>query len=122
MDPDALTALYVDDVHIFDAMGAWETQGKDAWRVIVEAWLSEPGLTPGCAFEDLTIFEEGDFAAAHASVEYSHVQNDNGKRTSLWNRGSWVLRRINEDWKIVTEHTSVLINDKTMEPIWERQR
>jgi uncharacterized protein (TIGR02246 family) len=118
MDSEAMISNYADNVHVFDSMSAWEFDGVDAWKAAVEEWLRNPSSEQECEFDDVAIMADGDLASVRAAVRFQGTHN--GEVNSMWNRLTWTLRRIDGDWKIVTEHSSVPINDETMEPIWER--
>lgn len=119
VDPKGLLALYGDDIHVFDSMGAVETHGIDAWGATVQEWLGNPDVRQECHIEDLVVIDNGDVALARALVQYRGEWE--GQMQGMWNRATWGLRRIDGDWKIIHEHTSVAIDDETMQPIFERE-
>lgn len=114
-DLNALMALYTDDVHIFDMMEPFERHGIEAWREMAGAWLGEKGATQDCLIEDLNVIESGDIAVARAAVRYGVTMAD-GTHHTMWNRGTWTLQRIDSDWKIIHEHTSVPLGSEDMQP------
>lgn len=117
-DPEALLALYADDVHIFDMMEPFERHGRDSGREMIQAWLGEEGTTQDCRIEDLHILERDDLATARAAVRYGMTMAD-GMQHAMWNRATWTLQRIDGTWKIVTEHTSVPLGVDDMQPVFE---
>jgi uncharacterized protein (TIGR02246 family) len=117
-DADALLALYADEVHVFDMMEPFERHGNDASRDLLQAWLGDESVTQECTIEDLHMVESGDLAAARAAVRYGMTMAD-GTRHSMWNRATWTLQRIDGEWKIVTEHTSVPLGEEDMQPRFE---
>lgn len=119
-DADALLSLYADDVHVFDMMEPFERHGKESGREMLAAWLGNADEKQECEIQDMSVMEEGDLAVARASVRYGVTMAD-GTRHSMWNRATWTLRRINGDWKIVLEHTSVPLSDPDMQPVFERK-
>lgn len=116
-DPTAITSLYIDDVHVFDTFGKWEYRGS-AWHDNAEAWLGEMDTRQDCEFDNLAITVAGDLATFHADVRYTGEHD--GEMHGMWNRMTSVLRRKNGEWKIIHEHTSVVVNDQTNEPVFER--
>jgi ketosteroid isomerase-like protein len=68
--------------------------------------------------EDSSGFEDGDLAAASAAVQYRGSSDVHEE--SMWNRITIVLHRIDGAWKIVSEHTSMPIDDETMQPRMDR--
>ncbi len=117
-DADALLALYADDARIFDMMAPFERRGRESGRAMIEAWLGEPGTTQDCAIDGLQVIENGDLAVAMAAVRFGVTMAD-GRHHTMWNRGTWALRRLDGAWKIIHEHTSVPLANEDMEPMFE---
>ena len=117
-DADDLLALYADDVHVFDMMEPFERHGSESGREMLQAWLGDESATQHCAIEDLHVVESGDLAAARAAVRYGVTMAD-GTNHTMWNRATWTLQRIDGEWKIVTEHTSVPLGEEDMQPRFE---
>jgi uncharacterized protein (TIGR02246 family) len=116
-DVDALLTLYSNDVHVYDMIMPFERHGIESGREMIAAWLNEGGKQD-CSIEDLEVLEEGDLAVARASVRYGFSQDD-GTHHEMWNRATWTLRRIDGEWKIVAEHTSVPLSEPDMQPVFE---
>lgn len=117
-DADALLSLYADDVHVFDLMEPFERHGKESSLVLIEEWLGKDGEQQSCTIEDLHIEEAGDLAVARASVLYEVTMPD-GTHHAMWNRGTWALRRIDGEWMIIMEHTSVPLGAEDMQPVFD---
>ena len=117
-DVNALLALYADDVHMFDMMEPFEQHGREAGREIIEAWFSHESEQAWCAIEDLHVEESVDLAVARAAVCYTLTMAD-GTKHEMWNRATWALRRIDGEWKIIIEHTSVPLRGEDMQPNFE---
>ena len=116
-DVEALLGLYSDDVHIYDMIMPFERRGRESGREMITAWLNESGRQE-CAIEDLEVLEEGDLAVARASVRYG-INMDAGTHHVMWNRATWTLRRIDGEWMIVAEHTSVPLSEPEMQPVFD---
>ena len=116
-DAEALLALYGDDVHVYDLMAPFERHGKDSSRELIEAWLNGGG-EQDCSVEDIVVLEELDLAVARASIRYGYTGED-GTKHNMWNRATWTFRRIDSEWKIVGEHTSVPLSEPDMQPIFD---
>jgi uncharacterized protein (TIGR02246 family) len=114
---ETLLSLYADDVHVYDLMAPFERHGKESSRELIEAWLNDGGQQD-CSIEDLEVIEEGDLASARASIRYGYTGEDGTKHT-MWNRGTWTLRRIDGEWKIIVEHTSVPLSEPEMQPVFD---
>jgi uncharacterized protein (TIGR02246 family) len=119
-DADSLLALYADDVHVYDLMAPFERHGKESGREMIAAWLGNKEEKQSCTIEDLHVDESGDLAVARASVRYE-VNMPDGTHHGMWNRATWALRRIEGEWKIVMEHTSVPLGAEDMQPVFERE-
>lgn len=117
-DVDALLSLYADDVHVYDLMEPFERHGKESGREMIESWLGNADEKQDCAIEDLTVEESGDLAVARGSIRYEVTMAD-GTHHGMWNRGLWALRRIDGNWKIAMEHTSVPLGAEDMQPMYE---
>lgn len=117
-DADALLSLYADDVHVFDMIAPFERHGVESGREMIQGWLGEAGSTQDCTIEDLDVIENGDLAAVRAAVRYGVTMAD-GTHHTMWNRATWTLQRLDGEWKIVTEHTSVPLSEEDMQPLFE---
>lgn len=103
-DPAALKALYAPDARVFDAMGTWELRGE-AWFDRIDEWLGH--CRPGGAnrVQDVSVVDGGDLAAVAATITYDAELVD-GNRGSCTLRFNAVLRREDNSWLIVQEHSS----------------
>jgi uncharacterized protein (TIGR02246 family) len=110
-DADALMALYIPDVRVFDAWGVWSYEGKEAWRKPVQNWFSSLGKDGALVeFEDVRIHVMGATLAVSAIARYAGVSADDGKQKSMHNRLTWVLQVDNGVARIAHEHTSAPID------------
>jgi ketosteroid isomerase-like protein len=117
-DVDALLSLYADDVHVFDMMEPFERHGTETGRDMIEAWFGHEKGQPSCVIEDLHIEESGDLALARASVCFVVTMAD-GVKEQMWTRATWGLRRVEDEWKIMLEHTSVPLSGEDMQPMYD---
>lgn len=117
-DAGALMDLYADDVHVYDLMAPFERHGSDSGRELMESWLGDPTAQQDVAIQDLDIMQDGDLAVARASVNYSVTMGD-GTHHSMWNRATWALRRVDGEWRIAIEHTSVPLSEENMQPMFD---
>lgn len=117
-DADALLSLYADDVHVYDLMEPFERHGREAGREMMREWLGKEEEKQSCTIEDLHVEQEGDLAVARASLLYEVTMPD-GTHHGMWNRGMWALRRIDGEWKIIMEHTSVPLGAEDMQPVFD---
>ncbi len=117
-DAEALTALYAEDAHIYDMMAPFERHGVEAGRAMIEAWLGDGSARQKCEIEDVHVLQSGDLAAVRATVRYGETLPD-GTHHGVVTRATWTLQKVNDDWKIVTEHTSVPLSETDMQPVFD---
>jgi len=120
-DVDAFTALYDQDIHVFDMWGAWSIRGLAAWREMAAGWFSSLGderVVVTCDSADSTVSE--DLAIGHAILTYTAVAPDGTALRSLSNRATMALRRTGDSWKIFHEHTSAPIDHQSQQAILRR--
>jgi uncharacterized protein (TIGR02246 family) len=113
-DVDALVGLYDDDVRVFDLWDAWSHDGADAWRRVATAWFrSLGGECVVVEFQDVKTVSGDGFAIAHAFVTYKGISPEGEELRAMTNRLSWALRKRNDAWRIVHEHTSAPADAET---------
>lgn len=120
-DVDAFTALYDQDVHVFDMWGRWSLHGLIAWREMAMGWFSSLGdervvVTFDSAHSTVT----EDLVVGYAIFSYTAIAPDGTKLRSLSNRATLALRNTSDGWKIFHEHTSAPIDHKSLLAILSR--
>lgn len=112
---DSFCAIYDADVHIFDMWGQWSMRGIDAWRAMAQGWFSSLG-TEGVIVDANNIESviTDDLAVGHAIFTYTAMSAAGEKLRSLDNRITVVLKRTNDVWKVIHEHTSAPIDHATL--------
>lgn len=107
-DAAGFSALYDDDVEVFDAWDTWRLQGRAAMRGMASAWFGAMGDNRvEVTFAGVQAHAGTDLAALSALVTYTAVTADGTVVGSRPNRMSMVLRRTPDGWRVVHEHTSV---------------
>lgn len=122
-DVDAFAGLYDEDIHVFDLWNDWSLHGIAAWRRMAEGWfgsLREERVR--VEFDDVQSIATEAMVCGHATVTYSALSPSDVVLRSLSNRMTLVLRRRDDGWKVVHEHTSAPIRHETMTPVLERPR
>ncbi|MBM3114785.1 YybH family protein [Jeongeupia naejangsanensis] len=117
-DVGAFSALYDDEVLIFDMWGAWSLQGIDAWRNLVRDWFASLGdervivdiAQPHSAQADTLI-------VGHAILTFTAIAADGQVLRSQSNRITMALKRIGNDWKVIHEHTSAPLDFQSQQAI-----
>ena len=121
-DVDAFTALFAEDVRVFDMWGSWTHDGIDAWRGMAEAWFGSLGDEQvAVEFQEVDSFVAGDVAVASAILTFRGLSAAGEELRSLDNRLTWALRRTDDGWRIVHEHTSAPL-DEEARAIFRRER
>jgi uncharacterized protein (TIGR02246 family) len=106
-DVDGFVALYDADVCIFDLWGPWSYAGANGWRAMVANWLGSLGSESVVVdFDESAVLVSGDLASLHTFITYQSLSADGEVLRAMQNRLTWVLRRKDDAWKIVHEHTS----------------
>ena len=110
-------SMYASEVHIYDCWGNWESKGISSWKESILEWfngLSEDGVLLDVAFNDLVVEENSHLAFVHCAVIYTAYQEESGEKIrQLTNRFTYGLKKVNESWSIVHEHSSLPINMET---------
>jgi uncharacterized protein (TIGR02246 family) len=114
-DVDAFTAIFDEEVCVFDMWGHWSHDGIDAWRQMAVDWFGSLGdERVRVDFQDVQTIVGDDVAAVHAFVTFTGLSAEGGELRSLTNRLTWALRRRgNDGWKVIHEHTSAPVDMAT---------
>lgn len=108
---DAFCAIYDADVHVFDMWNRWTMRGLDAWKEMAQNWFLSLGNEQVIVeAKDIESHVADDFAVGHAIFTFTAVSAQGEKLRSLDNRVTVVLKRINDQWKVIHEHTSAPID------------
>lgn len=115
-DVEQFVSAYASDIHIYDCWGNWESTGISSWKEIVNGWfngLREDGVLLKTDFNDLVIEENSNLAFVHCAVTFA-VYNESGEKVrQMTNRFTFGLRKENESWTIIHEHSSLPISMET---------
>jgi uncharacterized protein (TIGR02246 family) len=113
-DVDAFTALYDDNVHIYDSWGRWQYKGIDAWRSMAGEWFSSLGdERVQVEFNDVQSVAGEDVAFGHAAVTFAGISAEGERLRAMTNRFTMCLEKKNDGWKISHEHSSLPIDMET---------
>ncbi|KAF0812675.1 hypothetical protein IGB42_02967 [Andreprevotia sp. IGB-42] len=117
-DVAAFAALYDADVHLFDMWGSWSMQGIAAWRDMASGWFASLGdERVVVSSQQAQSTQLGDLAIGHAILTFTAIAADGSKLRSLDNRLTVALRRNDDGWKIIHEHTSAPIEHASMKAV-----
>jgi ketosteroid isomerase-like protein len=120
-DVDSFVALYDQHVLVFDMWAVWSYNGVGSWRDMVAGWFGSLGNERVIVdFSDTHSTFAHDLAVAHSFVTYKAVSADGVELRSMDNRQTMALRRKDDEWKIIHQHTSSPIDGATATVIFER--
>jgi ketosteroid isomerase-like protein len=120
-DVDSFVALYDEDVLVFDMWAVWSYDGIASWRDMAAGWFGSLGNERVIVdFSDARTTVGQDLALVDAFVTYKAVTADGVELRSMDNRQTMALRRKNDGWKIIHQHTSSPIDVDTAKVIFKR--
>lgn len=112
---DAVMALYTPDVLAFDALGALQHKGTEAYRKHWEMCMSfmPPGGNMIMEPHEVAVNLGGDIAFVHY-VARCGCTDDKGEEQVGWMRATVCCRRTPDGWRIAHEHYSMPFDPQTM--------
>ena len=105
-DAETICSSYAPDAVVF-SLAPPLVQPPDGTRDIAElkAWFGEKGGSVWSEVSDLKVTVDGDLALC-TSLDSMGAPPDSPQPFTLWYRSTLGLRRIDDQWRIVHEHTS----------------
>jgi uncharacterized protein (TIGR02246 family) len=117
-DVEGFLAIYDEDAIVFDLWGERHYQGRAAWRQSVAAWFGSLGdERVQVIFLRLACTIESDLAFWLGNVNFAALSPSGEILRSMRNRLTWQLRRRDDAWSIVHEHTSAPADHETLKVI-----
>jgi ketosteroid isomerase-like protein len=114
-DVDGLMSIYSRDFVAFDMWGAWSHVGYGPWLELNREWLESLGSERVVVkFDDVAIIHGEDVSAAHATLTYTALSEQDEILRSMENRLTWIVKRTDGHWKIVHQHTSTPVEPDTL--------
>ena len=121
-DVEKFLSAYASDIHVYDCWKNWERVGTSQWKEMVEGWfngLKEEGILLKIDFDDLVIEENSNLAFVHSDVTFTEYNDSGEKFRHMTNRFTFGLRKENESWHIIHEHSSLPIDMETGKGIFD---
>ncbi|ODG92718.1 hypothetical protein BED47_18760 [Gottfriedia luciferensis] len=116
-DVERFINMYAPDIHIYDCWENWECKGISSWKEDVEDWfngLRVDGVLLKVDFNDLLVDENSNLAFLHCAVTFAaHHEESGEKLRQITNRFTYGLKKVNESWVIVHQHSSLPIDMET---------
>ena len=105
-DAETICFSYAPDAVVF-SLAPPLVQPPDGPRDIakLKAWFAEKGGSVWSEVRDLQVTVDGDLALC-TSLDSMGAPPDSPEPFSLWHRSTLALRRIDDQWRIVHQHTS----------------
>ena len=121
-DIHALTALYAEDVRVFDLWSVWVYEDREAWRGMGTEWFASLGEeSVAVTWDDVRIIGQDDLAVMSAFVTYQGLSAAGEPLRAMQNRITQVLQRRDDGWLIIHEHTSAPADFETTQVMLKRQ-
>jgi len=112
-DVDRCVAHSATDFLLFDVVGPLQYLGADGERKRLEEWLSQFVDGPiGFELRDLSITASDEGAFCHSLNHVSATTTD-GQTNDMWWRATVGFRRIDGEWTVTHEHSSVPFDVET---------
>jgi uncharacterized protein (TIGR02246 family) len=105
-DIDGSISNYAPDIVSFDVVDTLQRIGLDACRKRAEDWFSSFQGSIGYDLRDLSI-NAGDEVAFCHSLNHVNGTKTDGEKIDMWWRATVCYRKIDGNWKVTHEHSSV---------------
>lgn len=122
-DVEKHVSAYASDVHLYDCWNDWEMRGLSSVTDMVTGWfrsLQEEGVSSKVDFADVVIEENENLAFVRSLVTFTDYNQSGEKLRQLTNRFTFGLRKENDSWIIVHQHSSNPISFETGKGIFNR--
>jgi ketosteroid isomerase-like protein len=115
----ALSNIYHEGIKAFDLWGKGIYESKIDWSNNLKTWLTSlKNEKVKVSFESLKVEANEMVGFAHALVTYRAMDENNVEQRKMKNRLSWGLVKVENNWLIAHQHTSVPIEFETTKAIF----
>ncbi|MDP4083126.1 MAG: nuclear transport factor 2 family protein [Bacillota bacterium] len=115
-DVEKFVSTYATNIQVYDCWEDWECKGISKWKEAVNGWfkgLKEEGVQLKVELNDLVIEENAGLAFIHSNVSFIAYNGSGEKLRQMTNRFTFGLKKQNNSWKIIHQHSSLPINMET---------
>ena len=105
-DLEDLVSVYATDVVSFDAINALQNSGWDQIRRRAKEWLASYDGPIEYTLQDLNVVAGQDVAFCRSLNRVAGMLRD-GRQVNMWLRTTVCFRKLEDEWTIAHEHTSV---------------
>lgn len=110
-DIEKFLSIYDNHVYIFDTWNQWMINGINALNKMVEVWFGSLGKEKvSVTFTQLNTNESEGQTVWIGEVAYTAIDENNKIIRSISNRMTWVMKKGNDGFKIIHEHSSLPID------------
>lgn len=120
-DPQAMLALYSDEMRAFDAAEPSEYTSKEAWAERVETLLAAFEGERRCDFTDIEILEAGDISVVVANLALVGDLTGTEEQVELVLRATFVLGDVDGELLVAHEHVSVPLSSDDLDDQWTEE-
>ncbi|UJF32504.1 YybH family protein [Paenibacillus hexagrammi] len=110
-------AAYAPEMHIYDCWSSFESKGISPMKANVEEWfngLRADGISLIVDFNDLAVEENLNLAFVYCAVTFAAHDIESGEKLrQITNRFTFGLRKENDSWLIIHQHSSLPIHVET---------
>ena len=109
-------SAYATNIQVYDCWEDWECKGISKWKEAVNGWfngLKEEGVQLKIEFNDLVAEENVELAFIHSNVSFIAYKGSGEKLRQMTNRFTFGLKKENNSWKIIHQHSSLPISMET---------
>ncbi|WP_164472728.1 YybH family protein [Cohnella candidum] len=120
---ESFLSAYSPEIHIYDCWGSWDSKGISSWKAKVEEWfngLRAEGVSLHVDFNDVVVEENLNLAFVHCAVTFAAHELESGEKLrQITNRFTFGLRKDNDSWIIVHEHSSLPISGESGKALFD---
>ncbi|MEA2808276.1 MAG: hypothetical protein QOG78_3981 [Rhodospirillaceae bacterium] len=111
-DAARLVAHHAPDVVAYDLLEPLQYKGVSSLRERAQQWFDGYDGPMTCEISDLTVVPSYDVAFCYG-LHHVAGTTKTGQKIDMWWRATQGFRRIDGDWRIVHEHSSVPVDMKS---------
>lgn len=115
-DVEKFISAYATNIHVYDCWADWECNGISNLKESTNGWfngLKEEGVQLKVEFNELVVEENAGLAFIHSNVSFIAYNGSGENLRQITNRFTFGLKKANDSWEIVHQHSSLPISMET---------
>ncbi|WP_062232314.1 YybH family protein [Fictibacillus sp. FJAT-27399] len=115
-DVEKFVSAYATNIQVYDCWEDWEYKGISKWKEAVNGWfnhLKEGGVQLKVELNDLVVEENAGLAFIYSNMSLIAYNGSEEKLRQITNRFTFGLKKENNSWKIIHQHSSLPISMET---------